>query len=282
MKSAWILAACWMAASLPAQQQLKVEPPHDSGQSITPAFEGWFPNPDGSFSILFGYFNRNMAQELDIPAGPENKIEPGSVDQGQPTHFMTRRQWGVFTITVPKDFGTKKLTWTITANGITTSIPASLDPLWEVNPFLDASGNAPPYIGFKPEGPFVEGPKGQTETFIATVGVPMALPVWVADDANLIPGATRPRTPPIVLTWKKYRGPGTITFSSVQPNVEDAEFKAPLKTTVHGKAATSVSFGQPGEYVLHISANDWTGEGGRGFQCCWSNAQVKVQVQAAR
>ena len=85
-----------------------MEPPHDSGQSVTPAFEGWFANADGTYSILFGYFNRNMKQELDIPIGPDNKIEPAGPDQGQPTHFMTRRQWGVFTVTVPKDFGSQE------------------------------------------------------------------------------------------------------------------------------------------------------------------------------
>src|SRR5207247_893469 len=78
-----------------SQEQLIVQPPHDSGQSVTGAFEGWFPNSDGTFSILLGYYNRNLKQELDIPIGPDNRIEPGGPDQGQPTHFLTRRQWGV-------------------------------------------------------------------------------------------------------------------------------------------------------------------------------------------
>src|SRR5215475_5122679 len=174
----------------PAQQQQRLEPPHDSGQGVTPAYEGWFANPDGSFSILFGYFNRNFKQEPDIPIGPENKIEPGGPDQGQPTHFLTRRQWGVFTVTVPKDFGSKKLTWTLTANGKTTEIPAGLDPLWEVAPFKDATGNTPPYIGFDQAGPFVNGPKGQSRSLTGAVSTPVPLNLWVADDANVVPGAT--------------------------------------------------------------------------------------------
>src|SRR5207245_3817732 len=84
-------------------------PSHDSGQSVTPAFEGWFANPDGTFSILFGYYNRNQKQELDIPIGPGNRIEPGGPDYGQPTHFLPRRQWGVFTLTVLRDCGAKKI-----------------------------------------------------------------------------------------------------------------------------------------------------------------------------
>src|SRR5437867_4638305 len=107
--------------------QLPLEPARDSGQSITGAYEGWYQNPDGSFSFLVGYYNRNQKEALDIPVGPNNRIEPGGPDQGQPTYFLPRRQWGVFTITVPKDFGDKKLTWTLTANGQTTSVPLSLN-----------------------------------------------------------------------------------------------------------------------------------------------------------
>ena len=274
-----MLVASLTAALLPAQQQLRMEPPHDSGQSVTPAFEGWFANADGTYSILFGYFNRNMKQELDIPIGPDNKIEPAGPDQGQPTHFLTRRQWGVFTVTVPKDFGSNKVVWTITANGVTTIIPAGLDPLWELSPFKDATANTPPFMGFSETGPFVQGPRGQSEMLSATVGVPLPLPLWVADDANLIPGAARPKTPAIVVTWNKFRGPGEVVFSAGQPSVEDAEFVPPAQTTVHGKASTTATFSEPGEYILHVVANDWTGEGGRGFQCCWSNAQVKVSVK---
>jgi hypothetical protein len=45
--------------------------------------------------------------ELDIPIGPDNSIEPGGPDYGQPTHFLTGRQYGMFAILVPKDFGTR-------------------------------------------------------------------------------------------------------------------------------------------------------------------------------
>ncbi len=118
----WIAIGLLGWAFLPAQQ-LPFEPPHDFGQSITGAFEGWFPNSDGTFSILLGYYNRNLKQDMDVPVGPDNRIEPGGPDLGQPTHFMAGRQWGVFTIRVPKDFGGKKFTWTITVNGKTTTIP---------------------------------------------------------------------------------------------------------------------------------------------------------------
>ena len=164
----------WVAMGLAAlgfvwAQQLPLEPAHESGQSITGAFEGWFPNPDGSLNILVGYYNRNTMQELEIPTGPNNRIEPGGPDQGQPTHFLPGRQWGIFTIRVPKDFGDKKLTWTLVANGKTTVIPLNVNTLWEVQPFAEASGNTPPYIGFAETGPFVNGPLGQSTALTASL-----------------------------------------------------------------------------------------------------------------
>jgi hypothetical protein len=268
-------------AGLPAQQLL-TGPRHDSGQSVTAAYEGWFHNPDGSFSLLFGYYNRNLTQELDIPIGAGNRIEPGGPDQGQPTHFLTRRQWGVFTITVPKDFGSNQLTWTLTANAVTTAVPGTLNPLWELSPYRDANGNTPPFVGFAAAGPFVQGPRGQSTSLATVFPNPVTLALWVADDASVVLGATRPKTPAVSIVWSKFRGPGSVIFASDKPVVENADFPAPPATAFQGKAATTATFSEPGEYVLRAQANDWSGEGGRGFQCCWSNAQVKVTVKPAQ
>src|SRR5881227_1087026 len=109
-----VVAGCAIAAGAQAPQpNLPLQPQRDRGASVTPAFEGWYPNPDGSFSMLLGYYNRNAKEALDIAVGPNNRVEPGGPDQGQPTYFEPGRQWGVFVVKVPKDFGTKALTWTI-------------------------------------------------------------------------------------------------------------------------------------------------------------------------
>jgi len=47
-----------------------------------------------------------------------------------------------------------------------------------------------------------------------------------------------------------------------------------------GKATTTATFSEAGDYIIEVAANDWSGEGGRGFQCCWTSAQVKVTVKA--
>ena len=263
-------------AALMHAQSLPLEPRKDTGQSVTAAFEGWFQNQDGTYSILLGYYNRNRRQELDIPIGPNNRIEPGGPDQGQPTHFVPGRQWGVFTVTVPKDFGTKKLTWTIIANGQTTAIPASLDPLWEVSPFVEASGNTPPTIRFE-DGASVQGPRAISTNLSTAIGNPLTLALWVSDDAKTILGMKPPTTPPVVVTWSKFRGSGEVTFANARPGVEFA--KGETGNGVSGTASTTATFSEPGDYVLRVVANDWSGNGGHGFQCCWTNAQVKVSVK---
>ena len=87
------------------------------GQSVVPVYEGWEQNPDGSFNLLFGYFNRNYEEKPELPIGPSNHLEPGDADQGQPTHYYPRRSRFVFRIRVPKDFGDKEVVWTLTSNG---------------------------------------------------------------------------------------------------------------------------------------------------------------------
>jgi len=264
-------------------QSVSLEAPRDEGASITGAFEGWFKNPDGTFNLLVGYYNRNRKQELNIPVGPNNHIEPGGPDRGQPTHFMVGRNWGMFAIKVPADFGQNKLTWTITANGQTTVIPLSLKTDWEISPLREAAvGNTPPTISFEEKGPSVQGPQGMMVERSAKLGMPLSITVWVTDDDKFTTGnGLRPKVmpPPVSLKWTTFRGPAAVAFSSERPMVEKIERAGVGPAAFAGKATTTATFTQPGEYVLHVVANDYSGEGGGGFQCCWTNAQVKVSVK---
>lgn len=106
---------------------------YSKGQSVSPAYEGWWPNEDGSFTLFFGYMNSNWLEEFDIPIGPDNNIEPGGPDQGQPTHFYPRRNPFLFTISVPKDFGSKELIWTLVTNGKTERAYASLKVDYQID-----------------------------------------------------------------------------------------------------------------------------------------------------
>ena len=254
------------------QAPLPLDPARERGVGITPAYEGWYPNADGSFTILIGYYNRNSRQTLDIPVGPNNRIEPGNPDQGQPTHFELGRQWGVFTIKVPKDFGNKTLTWTIVANGDKQSIPFSLNKGYTISPLLDLGmQNKPPILAFTQGGPKFQGPPtAVASTYTGKVGQAVPIQVWGEDPKEAVQGA-RGRGPAQVASigLHKFRGPGNVTFDRPRIAVPQQGAMVTLNAT----------FSAPGEYTLRVQANDESGEGGGGFQCCWTNTYIRVTVQ---
>ena len=177
----------WAMTTASGAQQprapLVLEPLGTAGEAIFPALEGWGPDKNGDTLILLGYYNRNKTQELDIPIGPDNRIEPGGPDFGQPTHFYAGRQHGVFAIKVPKDFGTQKLTWTLTANGQTSTISFWLNPAYWVNFYRHpANGNEPPVIKLLRDGPTMTGPPATiAQTLAGAVGTPVTLTLWASD-----------------------------------------------------------------------------------------------------
>jgi hypothetical protein len=147
-----------------------------------------------------------------------------------------------------------------------------LNPLYEVEPYREAAqGNTPPVLKFDPHGKAFQGPpRGLATTMTAIVSEPLALTVWASDDAVIDPDRKADETP-VTIFWSHFRGAGSVTFSNPKPAVDKSD----------GKAATTATFSAPGEYVLRAQANDVSGEGGGGFQCCWTNALVKVVVRAS-
>ena len=260
---------------LPSQLPLSIGL-RERGSSVSGAFEGWYKNKDGSVNFLVGYINRNTKQELDIPIGPNNHIDPGGPDLGQPTHFQAGRQWGVFTIKAPKDLGDRKLAWTLVANGFTNTITLHTKPEYVIEPYEDAAnGNTPPVLRFAVDGPAFTGPPiGIAATYTAKTGEPLELAAWATDAGPKMnvpapaPGTTASPPPPPSLKWSWLRGPAAVTF--------DPANTRPDKDT--GRSATKAIFTAPGDYVLRLQANDTTGEGGGGFQCCWTNTHVRVTV----
>jgi hypothetical protein len=159
-------------------------------------------------------------------------------------------------------------------NGQTATIPASLDPLWEISPFKEATGNTPPVLRFE-TGASNQGPKPITVNMATPVDKPMVLPLTIADDAKLPSANARLRPIPVAITWSKYRGPGVVTFAATKPAIE----KTTGDAAFNGKASTTAMFSEPGEYLLRVVGNDLSGSGGGGYQCCWTNAFVKVSVK---
>jgi hypothetical protein len=242
-----------------------------SGQAIAPSYEGWLPNADGSFDLLFGYMNRNFEEHLHIPVGPNNAFEPGPVDQGQPTYFMPRRNMNQFRITVPKDFGKKELIWTVTSNGKTEKAYAGLKAEY----ILDARGIYRQYTGFDVQGevernkPPVVKIQGDLKRTVA-VGEALSLSATGSDDG--IPKASRGRGGPFQglalgfrVAWHVFRGPGeAVTFDppqfKVYPDYISGSPWMPGWTLPtlppDGSVPVRVRFATPGTYVIRVLAFD--------------------------
>ncbi|HEX8028055.1 MAG TPA: hypothetical protein VF491_06320 [Vicinamibacterales bacterium] len=242
-----IAASLWSPAS--AGQSLS----YSSGQTVSPAYEGWEVGADGVKYFVFGYMNRNWQEELDVPVGPDNGFNVGGVDQGQPTHFLPRRNRFIFRVPVPAGFkDTDELIWTLTTQGKTEKAYASLRLDYQIDDVVRASetgalgaGSSSPEIrANKPPVVEVQGRK----TLTAKVGEAVALTTLVTDDGipkrrgSGLSGAAvsnvgsrqitqdtrvnRAMQPParvtvgknvgLHLSWFVYRGPAAVSFSPEQ------------------------------------------------------------------
>jgi hypothetical protein len=130
---------------------------HWSGEGVSPVYEGFDVNDDGTYNLWFGYMNKNFEEELDIPIGPDNTFEPGG-DRGQPTHFAPRRHKDIVKVVVPKDFGKQKIVWKVTVRGRSESIDGTLNPVWQIDRRRTTRGgnddaidsNTPPVASIQP------------------------------------------------------------------------------------------------------------------------------------
>jgi hypothetical protein len=234
-----------------------------SGQNVAPYFEGWIRNPDGTFDLVFGYFNRNWKEELAIPAGPDNIVEPGAPDRGQPTYFLPRRQGWVFRVRVPRDFGKQVVTWTVRANGKTEKAYGELLPVEEITERIvmtrgnlnpgDSDPNKAPAITIAPiAAPGVGAPVALT-TMVTDDGLPKPRPpvqrAPTATDATRIQAQANSSAPArprgLGVTWMQLRGPAKVTF-------EPPGFIA----VADGKAGVMARFFERGSYILRATASD--------------------------
>ena len=258
----------------------------NSGQSIQPIFEGWAKNPDFSFSMWFGYYNRNYVETLVIPVGPDNKIEvaapgvPGMPDRGQPTFFNTRIRRKAFSVRVPPEWGKKELVWSVTVRGTTEKAIGWLQPEWEIDQI---------YAGKTRTGESLKNtPPALTLDVQSTVTLPntLTLAATVKDDGLLTPrtggrrSAVGQETPPTlkplpdqaevpvnVPTVVGGRGGGAGGGGNQGPQglvVNWIVWRGPAAVTFNpasipvkdGKVAATATFTKPGTYVLRAVAND--------------------------
>ena len=232
---------------------------YSKGQNVAPAYEGWEHAADGTKYFVFGYMNRNWEEEIDVPVGAENGFSPGTPDQGQPTHFLPRRNRFVFRVRVPAGFGDKdELVWTVVTHGKTEKAYATLRPDYILDDVVKASETGA--LGAGTSSPEVRSNKApvlriiETDTKNVKVDQPITLLSEVKDDgiplrrgagAGAAVRATGPAgsgapppsgtqrnpamSPPVRITvgknvglhvsWFLYRGPGQVTFDPPQVKV---------------------------------------------------------------
>lgn len=263
------LVACMVAAATAhAQPRPSVHTGVARGQNVVPVYEGWIREADGSISMIFGYFNRNYEEVVDIPVGPANSFDGGPADRGQPTHFLPRRHQYLFRVPIPADWpADRRLIWTLASKGKTERAQGWLQPEWEMDEGVFTM-NLP--RTFARSGSGREKNKAPSLTGVTeyrtSVSESLKISLTVTDDGNPRPAANRQAPPPakrepeavptasaptppigLLVEWIQWRGPGRVTFAPARQN------------GVHGQpleAATAVRFSQPGTYVVRATAHD--------------------------
>lgn len=223
------------------------------GQTVVPVYEGWVVNPDGTFSLVFGFFNRNWEETVFIPVGPDNRIEPGAADRGQPTVFTPRRGRNLFEIVVPKDFGNKEVVWTLTSRGKTERAFGALVPQEVLTRrMVLAGGSLAANAAAGDDDTGDERNPNQPPTITIDPVQPVTLPgratlgASITDDGlvtnPLVGGSRRLR-----VRWTTHRGPALVAF---EPDTNE------LSNPKGGRAATTATFMAAGTYVLRATATD--------------------------
>jgi hypothetical protein len=241
---------------------------YNRGLHVAPIYEGWYRNPDGSIDMWFGYLNLNWEEVLHVPVGPDNRVDPGGPDQGQPTVFtprrgtggaFTRRESYVFSVRLPSAWGEDdELVWTVTANGKTDRAIGLLLDVYELD--TPADENEPPTI--EPE----------TTRARVTLLESLRLAAAVSDDGK--PENRRERAN---VRWIVYRGPGRVTFDPAQTAIP-----ADTETVADVPVTTTATFSEPGTYVLRAEANDGSvNAGGTPVIPSTGFALVTVDVESA-
>ena len=237
--SPWLIFSMFCAVSVVAVAQSLT---YTKGQNVAPAYEGWEQGPDGTKYFLFGYMNRNWDEELDVPVGPDNGFNVGGADQGQPTHFLPRRNRFVFRVRVPAGFSDKdELIWTLTTHGKTEKAYATLRYDYVVDDVVKASETGA--LGAGTSSPEVRANKPPTVRIqevtarSVKVGEPLTLVSEVKDD-----GIPKPRNFARVAAAQAQAAAQTTTTAAAATPPRNAAMSPPTRITVGKSLGLHVSW----------------------------------------
>ena len=207
-------------------------------QPIYPAYDGFVKNPDGSYTVSFGYFSHN-ADPVSLPPGAENTFAPEPSDRQQPVVFRPG-QWRFQCVMVVNADVAAKLRWTLTYAGSTTGTSEHM---------LQSNWNLVEGAAELSRVDFAKAPRGVCLNRAPAVRL---LGKTARKGEVTIEGSTTeelplfgsvndeglPRGRELAIEWKMLKGPGQVTFSNPRA------------------ARTRASFTAPGAYALELSATD--------------------------
>ncbi len=225
--------------------------PYAQAQAVQPIYvylDGSVKNPDGTFTLIWGYYSHNHVN-VTISAGPANSFSPAPFDRNQPITFAPGRHRFACAMVVESN-AADQVQWTVKWGGTTSASTAqSANEMY----LLEAASvrratrgvdltkalkgvciNRPPTADFRAavvDPATNQGGGPQLITLSAKGTDELDLKVEVNDDGL-------PRGGTVSAVWKQVSGPGTVTFAN--PN----------------RAETRARFSAPGTYELEISATD--------------------------
>jgi hypothetical protein len=296
----FVLVNATLLVDANAQQSTRpLRPSPSEGMPVIPFMEGWYANDDGSVTVSFGYQNRN-AEDVIIPLGENNRIEPAQLSGMQPEIYFPGRHTGVFAVTIPASMQGDSIWWYVkTGNQEELKVPGnSSSDAYELDRNPLPLGSMQPLVWFENED-HGSGPEGviAQEIRIVAVGELLTLEFETEDPSE------RDLSNPLFVdsldtwvSWYKHQGRGEVTFIE---HADSSFIETPARTTRvsryppempvasstitipagEGPARVLVKFSEPGDYMIRARVDNWAAPDSGGlFQCCWSNAYQRVRV----
>ena len=287
-----LLVTAPLQAQLPERlRDFPLATPGASGEAVAPMFNGWVRNEDGSVTMIFGFANLNRETTVDVPLGPNNKLEPAQFDGVQPTHFPVYnrggfvgiQERGTFGVTVPADMANIDVVWTLTSGGKTYSIPGrAKSPAYELSAGEAAAGSLRPAIRLSEGGEESINEVGiYSEPKVVSVGESLTLSAQIQDrgirygyegvEPYYAPGSE----------WLLHQGPAVPDIETARISGRKRAQEDPDSNTTNAwyDVSTELTFPEPGEYVIRLRADNFLATDSKFDNvCCWSNAYFPVTV----
>jgi hypothetical protein len=302
------------AVALKAQSPRPLGPLPEAAR-VAPFFDGWYANPDGTFSFSFGYSNLNKTA-VEIPIGPNNFITPKEYDGRQPTVFLpgennVNRGGGPNAGVAGADAQGAAAAGGGRGRGgrgggggnqydrqrgvFTVTVPTSFkgDVVWTLKHqgqtwTIPARATSTAYqlswpmaMGSTP--PLLrfqeKGPAGRGPTGLQWA--PLQAKVGSPIDLNVWvhDDAVHEKEP--IPVKREEVAAMNVTFYKHAGPAAPVVFSAPKTplATVQGKVSTTATFSEPGEYVIRVRADTFGNvDSTAADQCCWTNGYWKVSV----